>query len=67
MSQVSIDAATTLVERSVGKDEKRRIALWSSILIVTMLATIAFVTLISAASLTPEQRMALYSQSGTFP
>jgi type IV secretory pathway component VirB8 len=67
MSHVSIDAATTLVERSVRKDEKRRIALWSSILIVTMLATIAFVTLISAASLTPEQRMALYSQSGTFP
>jgi hypothetical protein len=64
---VSIDAATTLVGRSMSKDEKHRIGLWSPILIVIMLATIAFVTLMSVASLTPEQRIALYSQSGTFP
>jgi len=67
MSHVSINAATNLVERSVIKDEKRRSGLWFSIFIVTGLATIAFVTLISAVSLTPEQRVALYSQSGTFP
>jgi hypothetical protein len=65
MSHVSIDAATTLVERSAIKDEKRRIALWSSILILMTLATIAFVVL--DASLTPEQRIALYSGSGMFP
>jgi hypothetical protein len=63
---VSIDTATIL-ERSVDKEENRRIALRSSILIVMTLATIAFVALISDASLTPEQRIALYSQSGTFP
>ena len=63
---VSIDAATTLVEQSVSKDEQRRIALWPS-LIVIVLATTAFVTVISAASMTPEQRIALYSQSGTSP
>jgi hypothetical protein len=67
MSHVSVDAATTLAQRLVSKDQKPRIALWSSILIVVVLATIAFVTLVSAASLTPEQRVALYSQSGTFP
>ena len=65
MSHVSVDAATTLAQRLVSKDQKPRIALSSSILVV--LATIAFVTLVSAASLTPEQRVALYSQSGTFP
>ena len=61
---VSIDAATTL-DRPVSKERNRRIALWSSILIVMTLTTIAFVTL--DASLTPEQRIALYSGSGAFP
>jgi hypothetical protein len=61
---VSIDAATSL-ERSVSKREDRRIALWSSILIVMILTTIAFVAL--DASLTPEQRIALYSASGAVP
>jgi predicted nuclease with RNAse H fold len=59
---VSIDAATTL-DRSVSKGQNRRIALWSSIVIVLTLTTIAVVAL--DAPLTPEQRIALYS--GTFP
>ena len=62
---VSIDAGTTPVEHPVSKGENRRIALWASILIVMTLTTIAFVAL--DASLTPEQRIALYSGSGTFP
>jgi hypothetical protein len=61
---VFIDAAVTL-DRPVSKEGNRRIALWSSILIVVTLATIAFVAL--DASLTPEQRVALYSGSGAFP
>jgi len=61
---VSIDAATTL-DRPVSKGQNRRIALWSSILIAMTLTTIAFVAL--DASLTPEQRVALYSGSGAFP
>ena len=61
---VSIDAATVL-ERSVSKGQNRRIALWSSILIVMALTTVAFVAL--DASLTPEQRVALASGSGAFP
>ena len=61
---VSIDTAITL-DSQVSKGENRRIALWSSILIVMTLTTIAFVTL--DASLTPEQRIALYSGSGAFP
>ncbi len=60
----SIDAATTL-DRPVSKGQNRRIALWSSIVIVLTLTTIAFVALDS--SLTPEQRVALYSGSGAFP
>ena len=52
---VSIDAATTL--RPLSQGENRRTALWSSILIVITLATIAFVAL--DTSLTPEQRIAL--------
>ena len=61
---VSIDAATTL-DCPVSKGQNRRIALWSSILIAMSLTTIAFVAL--DASLTPEQRVALYSGSGAFP
>jgi hypothetical protein len=58
---VSIDAATTL-DRPVSN---RRIALWSSIVIVLTLTTIGFVALDS--SLTPAQRVALHSGSGAFP
>jgi len=61
---VSIDAATTL-DHPVSKEGNRRITLWSSILIVMTLTTIAFVAL--DVSLTPEQRVALYSGSGAFP
>ena len=61
---VSIDAVTTL-DRPVSKGQNRRIAFWSSIVIVLTLTTIAFVAL--DASLTPEQRVALYSGSGAFP
>jgi hypothetical protein len=58
-----VDAATTL--QPVSQKEIRRIALWSSIVIVLTLTTIAFVAL--DASLTPEQRVAFYSGSGAFP
>jgi len=61
---VSINAPTIL-ERSVSKGQNRRVALWSSILIVMALTTVAFVALDS--SLTPEQRIALSSGSGAFP
>jgi hypothetical protein len=63
-SHISIDAATTL-DRPESKEGNRRIALWSSILVVMTLTTIGFVAL--DASLTPEQRVALYSGSGAFP
>jgi hypothetical protein len=49
----------------VSKGQNRRIALWSSILIVMALTTVAFVAV--DASLTPEQRVALSSGSGAFP
>jgi hypothetical protein len=58
---VSIDAATTL-DRPVSN---RRVAIWSSIVIALTLTTFGFVALDS--SLTPEQRVALYSGSGAFP
>jgi hypothetical protein len=52
--------------RAIGEQGKnRRIALWSSILIVMALTTATFVALDS--SLTPEQRIALSSGSGAFP
>jgi hypothetical protein len=49
----------------VSKGQNRRIALWSSILIVMALTTVPFVAL--DASLTPEQRVELSSGSGAFP
>jgi hypothetical protein len=60
---VSIDTALT-TERSESKHADRPFAIWALILVV---AAVLCAVLALDASLTPEQRILLFQQSGTFP
>jgi anti-sigma-K factor RskA len=57
----SIDAALT-TERSESKHADRPFAIWALILVVAAVTVLAL-----DASLTPEQRILLFQQSGMFP
>jgi anti-sigma-K factor RskA len=60
---VSIDAALT-TERSETKHADSPFAIWALILVV---AAVACAVLALDASLTPEQRILVFQQSGIFP
>ena len=61
--QVALDAALA-TEAPERKGQGRLLAVWSFVLVVTILAIAA---LISDHSLTPDQRIAVYQQSGGYP
>jgi hypothetical protein len=56
--------ATPALKRALGTVAERRFALWT---FVAMLIVTACAVLILDASITPEQRIALFEQSGFFP
>jgi hypothetical protein len=56
--------ATSALKRARGTVAERRFALW---IFVAMLTVTACTVLILDASITPEQRIALFEQSGLFP
>jgi len=63
---MNVSTDETTLDRPESKEQNnRQIALWSSLVIVLTLTTMAFVALDS--SLTPAQRVAMYSGSGAFP
>jgi len=61
--QVTFDAALT-TRMSERKGQARLLAVWAFILVAAVLAIAA---LISDRSLTPDQRIAVYQQSGVYP
>ena len=56
--------ATKTTKTSGSSDAHRQIALWT---LTAVLVVVACTVLVLDTAITPEQRIALFAQSGTFP